>query len=876
MAWCVDEKKTWPGGVFPRHLRSLWGISVLACCTLAHSGATAADVADAEELYRTGHYTDCAKLAAEELRKGGQGERWHALIIKSLLARGQAEEAVAALEDALRQYPLSAVLHLLGRDVYRSSGREREAVAELNAIEALVREAPERYGSAENRLALGRIFLLRGADARKVLDQFYDVVMKQRPDQVEVYLATAELALDKQDYALAAETLHKAPKEAAVEPRFHYLLACAFSNDDRARSAKALADALAINPHHADSLLLQADHLIDAEKYAEAETVLQRVTAENSWEPRAWAYQAVLAHLRNDRDGESLARQRALAQWASNPEVDHIIGRKLAQKYRFAEGSAYQTRALALDPEYQPAKVQLCQDLLRLGEEEEGWKLADHVFARDGYNVVAYNLITLRDRLAGFRTLKDDGFLVRMEPREADLYGQRALSLLHRARKTLCEKYGISLSDPVIVEIFPQKKDFAVRTFGLPGADGLLGVCFGRVITAASPASGGDHHTNWESVLWHEFCHVVTLNKTKNTMPRWLSEGISVYEEERQDPAWGSYLNPRFRAMILGDAFVPLSRLSSAFLAPESPLHLQFAYFESALAVEFLVAQGGLPALKSLLDDLGAGSSINDALPRRTKMSLEQLDRAFGEFARKRASGVGPDATWEEPELPGDADSAAVKAWLEKHPKSFWGWQRLGSRLVHEEKWQEAKVALETFRQLFPEYVGSENAYVLLASVARHLSDPAGEHAILETLALRDGSAGAAYLRLMELDEAAGDWRGLAKNARRMLAVNPLVPSPHRQLARAAEHLGERDEAITAYRALALLDDSDPAELHFRLARLLREAGKTAEARREVLKSLEEAPRFLDSHRLLLELVDGDKPAASARPERPLPESRRP
>ncbi len=46
---------------------------------------------------------------------------------------------------------------------------------------------------------------------------------------------------------------------------------------------------------------------------------------------------------------------------------------------------------------------------------------------------------------------------------------------------------------PVIVEIFPQHKEFAVRTFGLPGADGLLGVCFGRVITANSPASQGEH-----------------------------------------------------------------------------------------------------------------------------------------------------------------------------------------------------------------------------------------------------------------------------------------------------------------------------------------------------------------------------------------------
>ena len=57
--------------------------------------------------------------------------------------------------------------------------------------------------------------------------------------------------------------------------------------------------------------------------------------------------------------------------------------------------------------------------------------------------------------------------------------------------------------------------------------------------------------------------------------------------------------------MILGDELTPLSQLSGAFLAPKSALHVQFAYHESALAVEFLVKTAGLPALNSILDDLG-------------------------------------------------------------------------------------------------------------------------------------------------------------------------------------------------------------------------------------------------------------------------------
>ena len=662
--------------------------------------------------------------------------------------------------------------------------------------------------------------------------------------------------------------MRKAPKEASAEPRFHYLMAQAFGDDDRSQAAKSLDEALRINPRHVDSLLLKIDGLIDSERYPDAAKVIDQVVAVNPSEPRAWAYVAVLAHLRGDRDGEAAARRSALQPWAANPEVDSLIGRKLSQKYRFAEGAVYQRKALEMDADFLPAKIQLSQALLRLGEEGEGWRLVEEVFAADGYNVVAYNLMNLRERLAKFRTLTEEGIVVRMDPREADLYGPRVLALLKRAKATLCAKYSVMLPSTVIVEIFPQKKEFAVRTFGLPGADGLLGVCFGRVITANSPASQGEQPSNWEAVLWHEFCHAVTLCKSHNRMPRWLSEGISVYEEGKQDPAWRSSLNPRFRAMILGNELTVLSQLSAAFLAPKSAIHIQFAYYESALAVEFLVQIAGLPALNGILDDLGAGKTINEVLPTRTRMTLVKLDEAFSKFARQKAESVASGVTWEETDLADDASSQAVAEWLKNHPRSFRGRQRLAARLVAERRWPEAKAVLLELKALYPEYTGADNAYVLLASVCKHTSAVDEEHAVLEELAERDGDALPAYLRLMELDEAAGNWEGVARNAHRLLAVNPLIPAPHRHLARAAEHLDRRDEAIAAYRALSLLDDTDPAEVHYRLAKLLSLAGKKVEARREVLKSLEEAPRFLESHKLLLDLI-GPDPVIAPGPAQP-------
>jgi Flp pilus assembly protein TadD len=52
------------------------------------------------------------------------------------------------------------------------------------------------------------------------------------------------------------------------------------------------------------------------------------------------------------------------------------------------------------------------------------------------------------------------------------------------------------------------------------------------------------------------------------------------------------------------------------------------------------------------------------------------------------------------------------------------------------------------------------------------------------------------------------------------------------------------------------MDPADPAGLHYRLGAALARLGRTSEARRQVLRALEEAPRYREAHQLLLQLVD--------------------
>jgi tetratricopeptide (TPR) repeat protein len=139
----------------------------------------------------------------------------------------------------------------------------------------------------------------------------------------------------------------------------------------------------------------------------------------------------------------------------------------------------------------------------------------------------------------------------------------------------------------------------------------------------------------------------------------------------------------------------------------------------------------------------------------------------------------------------------------------------------------------------------------------RGLDETEEERALLEQWAKRDSDALEAYHRLMELAEQDRDWDVVFRNAERFLAVNPLVPQPYRFLARASEELNRSHSAITAYQKLLLLDPIDPAGVHFRLGRLLH-LNNDPSAKRQVLLALEEAPRFREAHRLLLEMARAD------------------
>lgn len=824
----------------------LWVLGSVALC---------ADFKDAQEAYFRGDYEECEQLTRTEVEKGIWNDFWSRLLIQSLLTTGKYDDAVKVYESVRTKFASSLPLRILAAEAYRYSGDDATAKTLIGSIPDLVRQAPWRYSDRENMIALGKFLLTQGEDAREVLSNLFEGPLRNDSSYVAAHIAIGELALSKADFQEAVRSLDVAAELQPTNPQIFFMLAQAWASSDAEKADAALSKALELNPRHIDSLLFQVDRLVDAEAYEDAEQILEQVLAINETTPEAWAYRAAMAHLRGNFKAEGVNRSAALAKWSANPKVDFLIGETLSQHYRFEEGIRYQQRSLIFDANYQPARFQLAQDLLRTGQTTEGWELIDRVTEDDQYNVVAFNLRTLRNRLEEFSTLEADGIIVRMDKHEAEVYGSRVLALLSDAEKVLGPKYNATLRKPIFVEIFPQQDDFAIRTFGLPGGAGYLGVCFGNLITANSPTSQGDTPANWESVLWHEFCHVVTLQKTNNRMPRWLSEGISVYEEVEQDRSWGQSMNPMYKSMILSDDFTQLSNLSSAFLRPKSARHLDFAYYESSLAVRYLIETHGRELLIKTLEDLGMGVPIEDAFSRRFG-AAESLDADFEKYATELAKQFLPDTDFSADDVPDLATTEELKNWLEDHPNNYPGRQALVASHISNKSWNEALAEAQTLNKLYPEDASPSGSLSLLARCYRELGDTPEEEVTLRKLVELSSDSLPALNRLIEISIDSENWEQVLPASEKSIAVQPLRPEAYQAQSTAARQLDLLDSAVDATTTLLAMEPLDPAQLHYDLANLLFQLENFDAARIEALLALEKTPRFREAQILLVKITD--------------------
>ncbi len=761
------------------------------------------------------------------------------------IARGKYRDAVALLEPVVVREPSGEAALELAL-LYRAIGRNGDAQP---LLAALFRQGPTSSDSA---------VLVRAARAAHALNRpreakafFLDAGRAGAP--VEVFeTAFGRLFLEKHNPVEALKAFQAALTADGNWAPAHVGLARVLEQEDPPKAAAAAEKAVAIDPQLADAHLLLAELHLDADRDAEARAEIDKVLAVNPSHLEARALLAAMAYVKDDK---ATFDREVAAVLEVNPaygDVYRIAGQQAASHYRFDEAAALAEKALSLDPTSSRAAGDLGMHLMRTGDEAGARRALDRSWRSDSYDTVTFNLLSVLDKIEQFTTVKEGDIVLKMHRDEAPVLREYAMPLAQDALKALSARYGFTPAGPILIEIFPKHDDFAVRNLGLPGMIGALGACFGRVVTMDSPTARQPGTFSWQATLWHELAHVVTLQLSKQRVPRWLTEGISVYEESVQRPEWGRDMETTFaRAMDRGKV-LKLKDLNAGFTRPDT---ISLAYYEASLLVEHIVASRGQQALRTLVQSFADGIDTDAALKRTLNLSFDDLQVTFDKALDERFGTMR--RALHDSEKPVDASSLeALKAAAVAKPESYIAQLALGQALSAAGD-PSGFAPLQRAAVLVPSAIGPESPHALMAALAEKLNDRARGVKEYEALLGADHTNVEAARKMWALAEAAGDERATLVAVTRVVSLDPFDAAAHSAWGRLA--LKKRDAAVATreFRAALHTGAPDKAAAHCDLGESYLLAGRRTEAKREALAALEIAPSFERAQELLLNSVGG-------------------
>jgi cellulose synthase operon protein C len=700
--------------------------------------------------------------------------------------------------------------------------------------------------------------LLRLALASRALGEFQEAngyfrqASMMAPDDAVINTAWGDLFLEKYNRGEALKSYQAALKvDADFLPAQIGLARVALDENPPAAHA-AVEKALKANAGYVPALLLSAEMSLDERKRADARASIRRALEVNPNGLEARSLEAAIAFLEG-RNADFMAQvQEALKINPRYGEIYRVAGDHAARNYLFTEAVDLTQRSLMLDRDNSRAHAELGMHLLRTGDEPGARVQLEAAFKADPYNAVTFNNLSLLDTLDKFVTIREGDIVLRLHADEAPVMREHAMPLAKQALETLSKRWDFKPAGPILVEMFPKHDDFAVRTIGLPGFIGALGACFGKVVTLDSPKARPPGEFNWGTTLWHEMAHVITLQMSNNRLPRWLSEGISVWEERRARPEWGRETEVQFAAALTQGKTLKLADLNEGFSNPQL---INITYYQASLVVDHLVATYGEPALRQFLRAYGRGLETDAALQEAYKVTMEQLQTSF-DAAVDRQFGALRRAL-KTPEIPEDATVDQLKALAAANAESFVVHMRLG---VAQRKAGDAVGAIKTLEraaQLVPSATGKDNPNVMIAAIALERNDNARAIQALEAVLKVDHSDVESARKLASLVAPLGDAARTNDAYQRLVAIDPFDAPAEAALGRLALQRRDAESAVRAFRVVLATQPADKAAAHVDLAEAYVMAGQLADAKKQALSALEIAPSFERAQDILLKIVDG-------------------
>lgn len=820
---------------------------------------------------------------------------------------GQYERAENVLSTAIEEsggVALAAPLATRLAELYMDTGRSGEALALLEELNQ------NSFPSVRAIVRLGQVLALRGnseparAQFQLALDRYDTGAVYTSEEVAMAALAAWELDLFHDANALFDEAIRLDDQNLEALVLWGELFQQKFNDEDAQRNfsealelnrrygpalrglaeisagERYLTRALDINPQDAKALARFGALLIRNEQEVEGQRMLERALEINPELIQALATQAVLAVLQDDEATYQQVEQQVRTFSPGNSEFYTRVAEQLGNQYRFERAVSLARQAIDNDPRDWQAHTVLGGNLIRLGEEDEGRRHLELAFENDPFNVLTSNMLQVFDVMDEYATLETEHFRVRMSQRDATILWPLMSTMLEDSWDRLVSQYGFEPEVPVIIQVFERTQDFAVRSVGLPDIGPLVGICFGKVITLISPDTLA---ANWQEILWHELVHVWTLQMTDNRMPRWLSEGISTWEESQGQPEWGRRQGLDLVRAYEQGQLLPVGDLNAGFLGANSNADLSFAYFESYMVVDYIVERFGFDTLRELILAYQDEHDENRIFLSVFDQDLQAFDEDFQQWVTEQVEALDVYVHMEDSpdESSGHGhgvreNSSAVLAELynnqalrdymqsrvEEQPRDFQAHLQLGIVLFREQQYQQALQHLQQAQDILPTYSGYPSPAQVMAQVYEAMGDEEARLAQLRIMLANQQHDANTPLILanhaldrQNLDEA-------RYYIDRALAVDPYQPEVQQRLAEYATAAADTSLAVQAFEVLMALEVSDPVGARTDLAAAYLANSQQEEAKATVLRALEQAPSYQRAQQILLQSVDTESQQA--------------
>lgn len=228
---------------------------------------------------------------------------------------------------------------------------------------------------------------------------------------------------------------------------------------------------------------------------------------------------------------------------------------------------------------------------------------------------------------------------------------------LEQAYDALTKAYAYAPKHRIVVDVWHDAAALA-RASSLTEAEirtsGTIALCKYNRLMITSPKALARGY-GWLDTLSHELVHLIVSEKSKNTVPIWLHEGLAKYSESMWRGAPGLALSPASEKLLATHLnkkdLVTFAEMHPSMAKLPSQEHTALAFAEVFTAVAFVHDGAGVPGAKpgfsrtnAVIDALRDGATLDKALRGAIGVNLAGFERRWRASLARRKFRLVPGA----------------------------------------------------------------------------------------------------------------------------------------------------------------------------------------------------------------------------------------